>query len=90
MIKNIIKTGFNIKVFDVDTKITKTLDKNKIISVIPDTKNVASVFYNEYGINQFLNPWTLIIDMSTIVSASSIKIEKNSIKKYWIYWCTCK
>ena len=56
MIKNIIKTGFNIKVFDVDTKITKTLDKNKIISVIPDIKNVASVFYNEYGINQFLNP----------------------------------
>ena len=44
MIKNIIKTGFNIKVFDVDTKITKTLDKNKIISVIPDIKNVASVW----------------------------------------------
>ena len=32
MIKNIIKAGFNIKVFDVDTKITKALDKNKIIA----------------------------------------------------------
>ena len=32
MIKNIIKTGFNVKVFDVDTKITKALDKNKVIA----------------------------------------------------------
>jgi|TARA_B110000259_G_C13806923_1_gene319056 hypothetical protein len=32
MIKNIIKTGFNVKVFDVDTKTTKALDKNKVIA----------------------------------------------------------
>jgi 2-hydroxy-3-oxopropionate reductase len=96
MIKNIIKTGFNVKVFDISTKITKKLDKdnikavnnlraiannNFIISMLPNTKDVESIFNNENGINQFLNPGTIVIDMSTISSTSSIEIGKNLQKK---------
>ena len=33
MIKNLIKAGFNVKVFDWNIKVTKKLDKEKIIAV---------------------------------------------------------
>ena len=33
MIKNIIKAGFDVKVFDWNIKVTKKLDKEKIIAV---------------------------------------------------------
>ena len=96
MIKNIIKAGFNVKVFDTNIKVTKKLDKDNIISVnnlraiannnfiismLPNTKDVESIFNNENGINQFLNPGTIVIDMSTISSTSSIEIGKNLQKK---------
>ena len=96
MIKNLIRAGFNIKVFDINTKITKKLDKdniiavnniraiannNVIISMLPNTKDVESIFNNENGINQFLNPGTIVIDMSTISSSSSIEIGKRFQKK---------
>ena len=96
MIKNLIKAGFKIKVFDVNTKITKKLEKdniiavnniraiahnNFIISMLPNTKDVESIFNNENGINQFLNPGTIVIDMSTISSTSSIEIGKKLQKK---------
>ena len=96
MIKNLIRAGFNIQVFDINTKITKKLDKdniiavnniraiannNFIISMLPDTKDVESIFNNENGINQFLNPGTIVIDMSTISSTSSIEIGKNLQKR---------
>ena len=86
MIKNIIKAGFNVKVFDWNIKVTKKLDKEKIIAVnnlraiaksdfiismLPNTTDVESVFNNETGINQFLIPGTIIIDMSKIFSTSS-------------------
>ncbi len=69
MIKNLIKAGFNVKVFDWNIKVTKKLDKEKIIAVnnlraiaksdfiismLPNTTDVESVFNNETGINQFL------------------------------------
>ena len=96
MIKNLIRAGFKIKVFDVNTKITKKLKKdniiavnniraiannNFIISVLPNTKDVESIFNNENGINQFLFPGTTVIDMSTISSTSSIEIGKKLQKK---------
>ena len=96
MIKNIIKNEFDVKVFDISTKITKKLDKdnikavnnlraiannNFIISMLPNTKDVESIFNNENGINQFLNPGTIVIDMSTISSTSSIEIGKNLQKR---------
>ncbi|MDC6451388.1 NAD(P)-dependent oxidoreductase [Alphaproteobacteria bacterium] len=96
MIKNLIRAGLNVKVFDINTKITKKLDKdniiavnniraiansNFIISMLPNTKDVESVFNNENGINQFLNPGTIVIDMSTISSTSSIEIGKILQKK---------
>ena len=96
MIKNIIETGFNVKVFDWNIKVTKKLDKEKIISVnnlrgiaksdfiismLPNTTDVESVFNNETGINQFLSPGTIVIDMSTISSTSSMQIGKILQKK---------
>ena len=96
MIKNLIKAGFNVKVFDWNIKVTKKLDKEKIIAVnnlraiaksdfiismLPNTTDVESVFNNESGINQFLSPGTIVIDMSTISSTSSIEIGKILQKK---------
>ena len=69
MLKNLKKDGFDIKVYDQDKKVTKKLEKDKIksvnnlravanndfiISILPDTTDVESVFNYETGINQFL------------------------------------
>ena len=96
MINNIIKAGFNVKVFDVNPKVTKRLDKeniktvnnlraiannNLIISMLPDTKDVESIYNSENGINQFLSSGTTVIDMSTIASTSAIEIGKKLQQK---------
>ena len=96
MIKNLIKAGFNVKVFDWNIKVTKKLEKEKvlavnnlraiaksdfIISMLPNTTDVESVFNNETGINHFLSPGTIVIDMSTISSTSSMQIGKVLQKK---------
>ena len=92
MLKNLIKDGFNVKVFDVNSNITKKMEKeniktvnnlramascNFIISVLPETQNVENVFSDKLGINQFLKPGTIVIDMSTISSSSAIQIGKS-------------
>ena len=91
MIKNLIKKGFQLKVYDINPKITKRLDKDNIktvnnlravannkfiISILPDTQNVESVFNNDSGIIPYLKPGTIVIDMSTISSSSAIEIGK--------------
>ena len=91
MIKNLIKKGFHLKVYDINPKITKRLDKDNIktvnnlravannkfiISILPDTQNVESVFNTDSGINSYLKPGTIVIDMSTISSSSAIEIGK--------------
>ena len=92
MIKNLIKKGFQLKVYDINPKITKRLEKDNIkavnnlravasnqfiISILPDTQNVESVFNNDTGINSYLKPGTIVIDMSTIASSSAIQIGKT-------------
>ena len=92
MLKNLIKDGYDVKVFDINTKITKKLERNRIksvnnlravannnfiISILPDTLNVESVFNNDTGINQFLRPGSTVIDMSTISASSAVNIGKN-------------
>ena len=96
MLKNLKKDGFDIKVYDQDKKVTKKLEKEKIksvnnlraianndfiISILPDTTDVESVFNYETGINQFLKPGTIVIDMSTISSSSAIEIGKKLYKQ---------
>ncbi len=91
MIKNLIKKGFHLKVYDINPKITKRLDKDNIktvnnlravannkfiISILPDTQNVESVFNTDSGIISYLKPGTIVIDMSTISSSSAIEIGK--------------
>ena len=91
MIKNLIKKGFQVKVYDINPKITKRLDKDNIktvnnlravannkfiISILPDTQNVESVFNTDSGIISYLKPGTIVIDMSTISSSSAIEIGK--------------
>ena len=91
MIKNLIKKGFQLKVYDINPKITKRLDKDNIktvnnlravsnnefiISILPDTQNVESVFNTDSGVISYLKPGTIVIDMSTISSSSAIKIGK--------------
>ena len=91
MIKNLMKKGFQLKVYDINPKITKRLDKDNIktvnnlravannkfiISILPDTQNVESVFNTDSGINSYLKPGTIVIDMSTISSSSAIEIGK--------------
>jgi 2-hydroxy-3-oxopropionate reductase len=92
MVKNLIKAGFLVKVFDINPNITKKLEKlniktvnnlrgvanNKyIISILPETSDVEGVFNNETGINQYLKPGTIVIDMSTMSSSSAIEIGKK-------------
>ena len=92
MLKNLIKDGYDVKVFDINTKITKKLERNRIksvnnlravannkfiISILQDTLNVESVFNNNRGINQFLRPGSTVIDMSTIAASSDLKIGKR-------------
>jgi len=96
MLKNLKRDGFDIKVYDQDKKVTKKLEKDKIksvnnlrsvanndfiISILPDTTDVESVFNYETGINQFLKPGTIVIDMSTISSSSAIEIGKKLHKQ---------
>ena len=96
MLKNLKRDGFDIKVYDQDKKVTKKLEKDKIksvnnlravanndfiISILPDTTDVESVFNYETGINQFLKPGTIVIDMSTISSSSAIEIGKKLNKQ---------
>ena len=91
MIKNLMKKGFQLKVYDINPKITKRLDKDNIktvnnlravannkfiISILPDTQNVESVFNTDSGIISYLKPGTIVIDMSTISSSSAIEIGK--------------
>ncbi len=91
MIKNLIKKGFQLKVYDINPKITKRLDKDNIktvnnlravasnkfiISILPDTQNVESVFNADAGVISYLKPGTIVIDMSTISSSSAIEIGK--------------
>ena len=96
MIKNLIKKGFEVKVYDINPKITKKLEKDNIkavnnlravannqfiISILPDTQNVENVFNTNTGINSYLKPGTIVIDMSTISSSSAIEIGKKLQKK---------
>ena len=83
MLKNLVKQGYDVKVYDINPKITKRLEKEKIkavnnlraiannnfiISILPDTNDVESVFNDRTGINSYLKPGTTVIDMSTISS----------------------
>ena len=92
MILNLIRNGFNVKVYDINVKTLKKLDKDKlktvnnlravannnfIISMLPDTSDVDSVFNKLTGINQYLKPGTIVIDMSTISSSSAVEIGKK-------------
>ncbi len=96
MIKQLINNGFNVRAYDINPKVTKKLEKENIksvnnlralgnsdfiISILPDTNNVETVFNNDTGINQFLRPGTIVIDMSTIAYSSAIKIGKELQKK---------
>ena len=92
MLKNLIKQGYEVKVYDINPKITKKLEKDKIksvnnlrgiansnfiISILPDTNDVENVFNDRTGINSYLKPGTVVIDMSTISSKSAIEIGKT-------------
>ena len=96
MVKSLIKKGFEVKVYDINPNITKKLEKDNIkavnnlravasnqfiISILPDTQNVESVYNSDTGINSYLKPGTIVVDMSTISSSSAIEIGKNLQKK---------
>ena len=96
MLKNLINSEFRVVAYDINPKVTKKLEKeriktvnnlralannNYIISILPDTPDVESVYDLKNGINQYLKPGTVVIDMSTISSSSSIKIGKELEKK---------
>jgi 3-hydroxyisobutyrate dehydrogenase-like beta-hydroxyacid dehydrogenase len=91
MLKNLINQGYEVKVYDINPKITKKLEKDKIksvnnlrgiansnfiISILPDTNDVENVFNDRTGINSYLKPGTVVIDMSTISSKAAIEIGK--------------
>ncbi|MDA0917353.1 MAG: NAD(P)-binding domain-containing protein, partial [Proteobacteria bacterium] len=74
MLKNLISSGYNVTVYDINTGVTNRLEKDKIrtvnnlraianndfiISMLPDTPDVVGVFNRETGINQFLKPGTI-------------------------------
>ena len=96
MLKNLISSGYSVTVYDISKFVISRLEKEKIktvnnlralannnyiISILPDTQDVESVYDIENGITQYLKPGTVVIDMSTISSSSSIKIGKELEKK---------
>ena len=96
MVKNLIKKGYQVKVYDINPKITKRLEKdnikavnnlravannNFIISILPDTQDVENVFSTDSGINTYLKPGTIVIDMSTISATSASEIGKTLQKQ---------
>ena len=96
MVKNLIKKGFQVKVYDINPKITKRLDRDNIkavnnlravannkfiISILPDTQDVENVFSTDSGINSYLKPGTIVIDMSTISATSASEIGKTLQKQ---------
>ena len=96
MLKNLINSDFSVVAYDINPNVTKKLEKeriktvnnlralannNYIISILPDTSDVESVYDLRNGITQYLKPGTVVIDMSTISSSSSIKIGKELEKK---------
>ena len=96
MVKNLTKKGFQVKAYDINPKITKRLDKdniktvnnlravannNFIISILPDTQDVENVFSSDSGINSYLKPGTIVIDMSTISATSALEVGKTLQKQ---------
>ena len=96
MVKNLVQKGFQVKVFDINPKITKRLEKDNIkavnnlravannkfiISILPDTQDVENVFITDSGINSYLKPGTIVIDMSTISASSALEIGKTLQKQ---------
>ena len=91
MLKNLVKQGYDVKVYDINPKITKRLEKEKIkavnnlraiannnfiISILQDTNDVESVFNERTGINSYLKPGTTVLDMSTLSSSSARELGK--------------
>ena len=76
MLKNLISSGCNVTVYDINTGVTNQLEKENIrsvnnlrsiahndfiISMPPDTPDVLGVFNRETGIHQFLKPGTIVL-----------------------------
>jgi len=76
MVKSLIKKGFEVKVYDINPNVTKKLEKDNIkavnnlravasnqfiISILPDTQNVESVYNSDTGINSYLKPGTIVL-----------------------------
>lgn len=85
MVRNLIKAGFLVSVFDINpaavaavvangaiaaaTPAAVAADADCVITMVPDSPHVEAVLFGEDGVVTTIRPGTLYIDMSTISPA---------------------
>ncbi len=92
MAKNLIKAGYSLTIFDINTKAIETLMKEKVevaespkrvaecsdivITMLPDSPEVKLVVFGPGGVIEGISSEMLFIDMSTIAPATSREVYK--------------
>lgn len=90
MAKNLLKAGYELKVFDLNTKNVEEMvaagaegsasiqevaqSCTTIITMLPNSPNVKSVCLEEGGIIHYAAPDTLVVDMSSIAPAAAKEV----------------
>ena len=94
MVRNLLKAGYSVAVFDVSKEKVAQLvsdgaasagsvaecarDKDAVISMVGYPKDVESVYFGSAGVLQSASPGTLLIDMSTSNPAMAERISAEA------------
>ncbi|MCM3789753.1 2-hydroxy-3-oxopropionate reductase [Domibacillus indicus] len=93
---NLLKAGFNVSVYDLNTKAVEALVEaggkaaapaemgetcDVIITMLPASQHVKQVVLGEGGILETATEGTVIIDMSSISPVASVEIAEEAAKK---------
>ncbi len=97
MAGNLIKAGHKVKAFDIvpeslqnlvqqgaeacKTAAESTVDVDVLISMLPASAHVESLYLGDEGLLNRISPKTLVIDCSTIAPSSSRKVNEAAVEK---------
>lgn len=98
MVRNLIKAGFLVSVFDINpvavaavvangaiaaaTPAAVAADADCVITMVPDGPHVEAVLFGEDGVVTTIRPGTLYIDMSTISPAVTDSVAQRMAARY--------
>jgi 4-hydroxybutyrate dehydrogenase/sulfolactaldehyde 3-reductase len=98
MVRNLIKAGFRVSVFDINpvavaavvangaiaaaTPAAVAADADCVITMVPDSPHVEAVLFGEDGVVTTIRPGTLYIDMSTISPAVTDSVAKRMAARH--------